>query len=91
MRQAIGRPYTPLIRALRQPGKEIARMLDACRDRGRHLKHDRYAQAIASLRDEPAGVETGVAPLIRDMERPITEADRLTQVHESCRLIGAGP
>lgn len=67
--------YTQLVNAMRAAEKRIAPVLQVFRDRVLFLKHNLNAQAIASLREERATVDSDVAALIRELEKAINEAD----------------
>ena len=54
-------------------------VLDAFRDRVLFLKHNLNAQAISSLREDRAMVESDITTLIREMNRSIDEADRFIE------------
>ncbi|MCL4215676.1 MAG: DUF2959 family protein [Candidatus Hydrogenedentes bacterium] len=69
------RRYEQLIRAMRRAKDKIEPVLSTFRDQVLFLKHNLNAQAIASLENELAAIETDVADLIREMERAISEAD----------------
>ena len=67
--------YTQLIGAMKRAESKIDPVLSAFRDQVLFLKHNLNAQAIASLQDELASVETNIAALIKEMEASIVEAD----------------
>lgn len=67
--------YAGLMAAMRQAESRIDPVLQPLRDQVLFLKHNLNAQAIGSLTDEVATVQTKVNDLIRDMEASIREAD----------------
>ena len=67
--------YSQLIDTMKRAESRIDPVLSAFRDQVLFLKHNLNAQAIASLHNELASVETDVASLIREMEASIAEAD----------------
>ena len=67
--------YRQLIAAMKKAEAKIAPVLSAFNDQVLFLKHNLNAQAIASLRNELASVETDINALIREMESSIREAD----------------
>ena len=67
--------YAQLIGAMKRAESKIEPVLSAFRDQVLFLKHNLNAQAIASLQDELASVETDIAALIKEMEVSIAEAD----------------
>ncbi|WP_432821014.1 DUF2959 domain-containing protein [Trichloromonas sp.] len=67
--------YRQLIAAMKKAEAKIAPVMTAFNDQVLFLKHNLNAQAIASLRDELASVETDISALIREMEVSIREAD----------------
>ena len=67
--------YAQLIGAMKRAEAKIDPVLSAFRDQVLFLKHNLNAQAIASLHDELASVETDIGSLIREMEASIAEAD----------------
>lgn len=54
---------------------KIDPVLVAFRDQVLFLKYNPNTQAIASLQNESASVEADIAPLIKEMEASIAEAD----------------
>lgn len=71
--------YEQLIGAMRRAEKKIDPVLSAFRDQVLFLKHNLNAQAIASLQDELASVETDITSLIRELEKSIAEANAFIQ------------
>ena len=67
--------YARMIAAMQSAEMKIDPVLQAFRDQVLFLKHNLNAQALASLQDELAGVETDIAGLIKDMETSIAEAN----------------
>lgn len=67
--------YARLIAAMEKAESKIQPVLSAFQDQVLFLKHNLNAQAVASLQDELATVESEIAILIREMERSIEEAD----------------
>jgi len=67
--------YAQLIGAMKRAEAKIDPVLSAFRDQVLFLKHNLNAQAIASLHEELASVETDIGSLIREMEASIAEAD----------------
>lgn len=67
--------YSQLISAMRRAESRIEPVLVVFRDQVLYLKHNLNAQAIASLQDQLAGIETDVSGLLRDMEAAINEAN----------------
>ena len=67
--------YSQLITAMKRAESKIAPVLTAFGDQVLYLKHNLNAQAIASLQDEFASVETDIATLIKEMEASIAEAN----------------
>jgi hypothetical protein len=67
--------YVRLIGAMQRAESRIAPVLAAFRDQVLFLKHNLNAQAVASLQDELASVESGVTVLIKEMEASIVEAN----------------
>ncbi len=67
--------YRQLIGAMKKAEAKIAPVLTTFNDQVLFLKHNLNAQAITSLREEQASVETDVSALIREMETSIREAD----------------
>jgi vacuolar-type H+-ATPase subunit D/Vma8 len=74
LRQTRGQ-YDKLIGAMERAESKIKPVLAALNDQVLYLKHNLNAQAIASLQNELATVETDVAALIKEMEKSIAEAD----------------
>ncbi len=68
--------YQPMIQAMRRAEKKVDPILDAFRDQVLFLKHNLNAQAVASLKDEYAEVESDISVLIGDMEKSIKEAEQ---------------
>lgn len=76
--QKLGRTrqrYARMIAAMQSAEMKIGPVLEAFRDQVLFLKHNLNAQALASLQDELAGVETDIAGLIKEMETSIAEAN----------------
>lgn len=71
--------YEQLIGAMRRAEKKIDPVLSTFRDQVLFLKHNLNAQAIASLQDELASVETDITSLIRELEKSIAEANAFIQ------------
>lgn len=69
------RQYTHLIGAMRRAEERIDPVLRAFNDQVLFLKHNLNAQAVASLEDELASVQTDVAALLKAMETSISEAN----------------
>jgi len=67
--------YRQMIAAMKKAEGHIAPVLDKFRDQVLFLKHNLNAQAIASLQNEVATVETSVSSLIQDMDDSIREAE----------------
>jgi septal ring factor EnvC (AmiA/AmiB activator) len=67
--------YARLVGAMRSAEMKMDPVLAAFRDQVLFLKHNLNAQAMASLQDELASIETDVAGLIREMEASIAEAN----------------
>jgi septal ring factor EnvC (AmiA/AmiB activator) len=67
--------YARLLGAMRSAEMKIDPVLTAFRDQVLFLKHNLNAQALASLQNELASIETDVAGLIREMEASIAEAN----------------
>ena len=67
--------YAQLIGAMKRAERKIDPVLSAFHDQVLYLKHNLNAQAIASLQNELATVETDVASLIREMEASIKESN----------------
>lgn len=67
--------YSTLMRAMRNAESKIEPVLVPFRDQVLFLKHNLNAQAIASLKNELATIETDVSQLIRDMQESINEAN----------------
>jgi len=67
--------YSQLITAMKRAEGKIAPVLTAFSDQVLYLKHNLNAQAIASLQDEFASVETDITSLIKEMEASIAEAN----------------
>ena len=65
-----------MIQAMRRAEKKVDPILDAVRDQVLFLKHNLNAQAVASLKDEYAEVESDISVLIGDMEKSIKEAEQ---------------
>jgi histidinol dehydrogenase len=71
--------YERLLQAMRRVESRIQPVLAAFRDQVLFLKHNLNAQAVASLQDELASVETGVSGLIKEMETSIAEANQFIE------------
>ena len=71
--------YRELIAAMKRAESKLDPVLDAFRDRVLFLKHNLNAQAISSLREDRAMVESDITTLIREMNRSIDEADRFIE------------
>lgn len=69
------RRYDRLLGAMRRAEKRIEPVLAALRDQVLYLKHNLNARAVGALRGELETVESGVAALVRDMQRAIDESD----------------
>lgn len=67
--------YARLVGSMRSAEMKIDPVLTAFRDQVLFLKHNLNAQALASLQNELATIETNVAGLIREMEASIAEAN----------------
>lgn len=67
--------YAVLIDKMQRAERKIDPVLDAFRDRVLFLKHNLNAQAIASLRNDRAAIESDIAALVADMNKSIAEAD----------------
>lgn len=67
--------YAALIDKMQRAERKIDPVLNAFRDRVLFLKHNLNAQAIASLRNDRASIESDIAALVADMNRSIAEAD----------------
>lgn len=67
--------YATLMRAMYQAESKLEPVLVPFRDQVLFLKHNLNAQAIASLKNELASIETDVSELIRDIEISINEAN----------------
>lgn len=67
--------YAVLIDKMQRAERKIDPVLNAFRDRVLFLKHNLNAQAIASLRNDRASIESDIAALVADMNRSIAEAD----------------
>lgn len=67
--------YSQLITAMKRAESKIEPVLTAFNDQVLFLKHNLNAQAVASLHNELASVETDIATLIKEMEASIAEAD----------------
>ncbi len=67
--------YEELIAAMKRAESRMDPVLNVLRDQVLYLKHNLNAQAVASLKDELATVETNVERLVKDMEAAIGEAD----------------
>lgn len=67
--------YTQLIAAMQRAESRIEPVLAAFRDQVLFLKHNLNAQAVASLQDELASVQTNVSALIQEMQTAIAEAN----------------
>jgi hypothetical protein len=68
--------YKQMIAAMKNADSRLEPALKPLRDQVLFLKHNLNAQAIASLGDEVASVQTNVDALIRDIETSVAEADR---------------
>jgi gas vesicle protein len=75
--------YAQLIGAMKRAERKIDPVLSAFHDQVLYLKHNLNAQAIASLQNELATIETDVARLIREMEASIKEADSFIRSMEN--------
>jgi DNA repair exonuclease SbcCD ATPase subunit len=67
--------YAVLIDKMQRAERAMDPVLDAFRDRVLFLKHNLNAQAVASLRNDRAAIESDIASLIKEMNRSIAEAD----------------
>jgi hypothetical protein len=67
--------YTQLITAMQRAESRIGPVLAAFHDQVLFLKHNLNAQAVASLQDELASVQTNVSALIQEMKTSIAEAN----------------
>lgn len=77
------RRYERLIRAMRRAESRLDPVLDTFRDQVLYLKHNLNARAVAALKTELAGIESGVDRLIVDMNRAIAEAEAFISSMES--------
>jgi hypothetical protein len=68
--------YQQLIAAMHRAEKGMGPVLNAFQDRVLYLKHNLNARAIASLRDDRAGIEADIQRLIKQMNASIDEANR---------------
>jgi hypothetical protein len=68
--------YEELIGSMKRAESKMEPVLKAFGDRVLFLKHNLNAQAIASLKNELATVETNVAALIKEMEAAVAEANQ---------------
>lgn len=73
------RRYAVLIDKMRRAERKIDPVLNAFRDRVLFLKHNLNAQAIASLRNDRARIESDIAALVADMNKSIAEADQFIE------------
>lgn len=67
--------YAVLIEKMRRAERRIDPVLVAFRDRVLFLKHNLNAQAVASLREDRAAIESDIAELVEEMNQSIAEAD----------------
>jgi hypothetical protein len=76
--------YGQLIGVMKQAEGKMKPVLAAFHDQVLTLKHSLNAQAIASLQDKAAGIESDVNKLIQDMEASIAEANSfINQMNKS--------
>lgn len=67
--------YRGMVAAMRRAESAMQPVLDVFQDQVLFLKHNLNARAIASLRQELAGIERLTAQLLNDMDAAISEAD----------------
>lgn len=67
--------YGQLIKAMKRAEAKMNPVMAAFKDQVLFLKHNLNAQAIASLKNELASVETNISSLIKEMDASIKEAD----------------
>ncbi len=67
--------YNSLMKSMRQAEERMNPVLSALQDQVLFLKHNLNARAINSLKGELKNIETGVAQLIKDMEKSIAESN----------------
>jgi hypothetical protein len=75
--------YEQLIELMRRSEAKMQPVLTAFHDQVLFLKHNLNAQAIASLQNTAAGIETDVQALIKDMEASINEANEFIKQMKS--------
>ena len=75
--------YKELLAAMRKAESKMKPVLDAFHDQVLFLKHNLNAQAIASLKDEAAGIDQDVQALIKEMEASINEANEFIKQMKS--------
>ncbi|MGF1545968.1 MAG: DUF2959 family protein [Thiotrichales bacterium] len=68
-----------LIKAMRQAEEKAKPVLDVFRDQVLFMKHNLNMQAVTSLENQTAAIETDVAALIAEMRQSITEANRFIE------------
>jgi hypothetical protein len=69
------RRYDELIDLMRKSEQRMQPVLAAFKDQVLYLKHNLNAQAISSLQNTAASIETDVAALIKEMDASIAEAN----------------
>jgi len=68
--------YRKLITAMKKAESSMTPVLNVFKDQVLYLKHNLNAKAIASLKQELAGVQSNVSRLMTQMNASIAEADR---------------
>ncbi len=71
--------YIQLVATMHTAEDTMIPVLNAFRDQVLFLRHNLNSQAIASLRDEVATIESDIATLIREMEESIAESNRFIE------------
>jgi len=71
--------YIQLVATMHTAEDTMIPVLNAFRDQVLFLRHNLNSQAIASLRDEVATIESDIATLIQEMEESIAESNRFIE------------
>ncbi len=79
---ATKRQYLQLITAMKKAEAKMQPVLAVFKDQVLYLKHNLNAQAIASLKEDLADIESDVSKLILAMEKSIAEANQFIQAME---------
>ena len=74
--------YKDMLAAMKRAEQRIDPVLRPLRDQVLYLKHNLNARALAAIKGELVKVDAQVDQLVREMNRPIAEADKFIQSME---------